>query len=114
MIDIVGFVTDHHGFVVEIGGALLAILNVVITMALRIEPLQDWVSVAEKSPRIAAFVRLLGASGIQPVPVLQALIDLIRGQASPGTLASAKTLQVSSSKPLISPPAPPAPKDPKP
>jgi hypothetical protein len=103
--ELLEFFRAHHAEIVYSAGLALAALNVAITFALRFAPLTTWVTIAEKSPRVAALVRLMGALGIQPVPVLQALIDLIRGNASPGTLASAKTLDVSSSKPLIAPPA---------
>jgi hypothetical protein len=96
------FVAHKHEIVYGVG-AFVTALNLVITFMLRLAPLTSWVAVAERSPRVAAFVRLMGALGIQPLPVIQALIDLIRGTASPGTLASAKTLQVSSAKPLIAP-----------
>jgi hypothetical protein len=82
-------------------------LYTVIQVMLRLAPLASWVAIAEKSPRVASFVRLLGALGIQPLPALQALIDMLRGQASPGTVASAAALEVSSAKPLISPPPKP-------
>lgn len=108
MSDFVAYLTEHHAQIVYTAGGLLAALNVIITLALRFRPLTDWVALAERSPRIAALVRLMGALGIQPVPALQALIDFIRGSASPGTVAAAKTLAVSSSAPLIAPP--PAPK----
>lgn len=103
MSNLLEYLKAHHAAIAYTGGGILAALNIVITYMLKIESLQDWVAVAEKNPRIAALVRLLGAVGIQPIPVLQALIDLIRGTASPGTLASAKTLAVSSSTPIIAP-----------
>jgi hypothetical protein len=96
----------HRAEVHEIIAGVLLVLNVVVTFMLRLAPLTNWVNVAEKSPRLAAVVRLLGALGIQPVQLVQALVDLLRGSVSPGTLASAKTLQISSSAPLIAPPSP--------
>lgn len=106
MTDVLAWYASHHAEVHEIIGLTFLLINGLVTLMLRIQPLTNWVAVAERSPRIAALVRLLGALGIQPVQILQALVDLLRGTASPGTLASAKTLQVSSSKPLIAPPAP--------
>jgi hypothetical protein len=71
---------------------------------------KDYPAWALANPRRAALIRLLGALGPQFLPAVQAAVDLKRGDLSPGSLASAKTLAVSSSTPLISPPAP---KDPK-
>jgi hypothetical protein len=116
MSDILKFVRDHHAQIAYSATTALAALNLVITFALRIMPLDGWVVFAERNPRVAALVRLLGALGIMPVPVLQALLDIIRGTASPGTTAAAKALSVSSSKPVFSPPTPksdrPTPRDP--
>jgi hypothetical protein len=98
---VVAFIALHHVQIVYLGGLTLATLNTIIQVALRLQPLADWVAVAERWPRVAALVRVLGAIGIQPIPVLQALIDLLKGTASRGTLSSAKTLAVSSSAPLF-------------
>jgi len=104
---LVMYLTVHHAQITYATGAFFVFLNGLITLLLRLNPnLSDWVTVAEKNPRVAALVRLLGALGIQPVQGLQAFIDFVRGHASPGTLASAKTLQVSSSKPVFSPSPP--------
>jgi hypothetical protein len=92
----------HHADFVEVAMGVLFVVN----LLLKIMPLTDWVTLAEKSPRVAALVRLLGGLGIQPVTVLQALIDLLRGSTSPGGAAAAKAFQVSASKPLIAPPSP--------
>jgi hypothetical protein len=111
---IVTYLIAHPEVIV---GAFFGVLNAIITFLLYLNPsLANWVSIAEKSPRIASLVRLLGALGIQPIQALQAIIDFVRGHASPGTLASAKNLQVSSSRPLISPasPSPPPPPPPPP
>jgi len=98
------FVAANHATIAYSVGVFLATLNMAIKLALYFHPLADWVTIAEKRPRVAALVRLLDAVGISPVTVLQAVIDLIRGEASKGAVASAKALQVSASKPLISPP----------
>lgn len=103
MNNIIAFYAAHHAEVHEVLALVFLLVNGLITIMLRLAPLTSWVAIAEKNPRIAAIVRLLGAVGIQPVQILQSLIDLLRGTASPGTLASAKTLQVTSSAPLIAP-----------
>jgi hypothetical protein len=100
--NVLAWIAAHHADFTEAAMCVLFVIN----LMLKLMPLANWVELAEKSPRIAAFVRLLGGLGIQPVTVLQALIDLLRGTASPGTIASAKAFQVSAAKPLIAPPTP--------
>jgi hypothetical protein len=85
-------------------GIVAMVLNVVIKLALRAHSLEEWLAIAEKKPRVAALVRLLDALGISPISVVQSLIDLVRNTASPGTMASARAMSVSASKPLIAPP----------
>jgi hypothetical protein len=65
---------------------------------------KDYPAWALANPRKAAMIRLLGALGPQFLPALQASVDLKRGTLSPGSVAAAKTLAVSSSTPLIAPP----------
>ena len=103
MSEILAFYAANHAEIHEIAAGVLLFLNVLVTFMLRLAPLQNWLEFAEKNPRVAAFVRLLGALGIQPLSILQALLDILRGTASKGTLASAKSLQVSVASPVISP-----------
>jgi len=100
--NVLAWIAAHHADFTEAAMCVLFVVN----LMLKLMPLQNWVELAERSPRVAALVRLLGGLGIQPITVLQALIDLLRGTASPGTLAEVKAFQVSASKPLIAPPAP--------
>jgi hypothetical protein len=97
------WLATHHAQLVYLASGALALLNAAIKLALWLHPVSDWVSIAERKPRVAALVRLMSAIGINPVSVLQSMVDLIRGQASPGTIASAKAYAVSASKPLIVP-----------
>ena len=104
MSTITAWLTAHHAQLAYSLGLLLALANGAIKIALWMHPLADWVVIAQKRPRIAALVRLLGALGIQPVAVLQAIVDFVRGKTSPGGVADAKAFATSASKPLIAPP----------
>ena len=84
--------SDDHAEIVYAIGALFTALNLAIRLALFFHPLADWVAIAQRQPRLAALVRLLDALGISPVSVLQAFVDLVRGEASKGTLASARAM----------------------
>lgn len=96
---ITSWIAAHHAYAVEAAGGALFVIN----LMLKLMPLQNWVALAERSPRIAALVRLLGGLGIQPITVLQAFIDFLRGHTSPGGAAEARAFQISASKPLIAP-----------
>jgi hypothetical protein len=99
----VNWIATHHAQIVYAVGGAFAILNFIIKVLLTFRPLTDWVAIAERRPRVAALVRLLGAIGIQPIAVAQAFVDFVRGHASPGTLADARAFQVSASRPVIAP-----------
>ena len=102
--EVVAFVQSHHAQIAYSIGVMFMVANFAIKFLLYLHPLTDWVTIAEENPRVAALVRLMGALGIQPIAVLQALVDFVRGHASPGTMAFAKSFATSASAPLISPP----------
>jgi len=81
--------------------SVLAAINFLIKWMLILHPVADWVALAEKNPRLASLARLMLALGINPVSAVQALVDLLRGTASPGLKASVKSAVVSASAPLI-------------
>jgi len=94
----------HHALVLYLVGGFFAAANLAIKVALYFHPLADWVALAEKNPRVAALARLMSAVGVQPVAVLQAIVDFVRSKASPGTLAFARSQATEASRPLIAPP----------
>lgn len=98
------WLSAHHALVLYVTGGLFALANLAIKVALYYHPLADWVTLAEQNPRVAALARLMAALGIQPVAVLQSIVDFIRSKASPGTLAFARSQATSASRPLIAPP----------
>jgi len=98
------WIVMHHGQIVGYLVEGSVVLNGVIQFALYLQPLSSWLAMAERRPRVAALVRLLLAVGVNPLSALQSVIDLVRNEASKGSLASAKALEVSVSRPLISPP----------
>lgn len=100
------WIAAHHGAIVEAGALFFLVANGAIKIALYLHPLADWVTIAERNPRVAALVRLMSAMGLSPVAILQALVDFVRGHASPGTRAFTRAFAVSASKPLISPAQP--------
>ena len=55
--------------------AFTAVVNVV----LRTRTPEEWVARCEESPRLAAFTRLLRATGLDPVKMVQALGELTSG-----------------------------------
>ena len=95
------FIQTHHAQIAYTVGFLIMVANVGIKLVLRIHPLAEWLIIAEKRPRLAALARLLDSLGISPISVVQSLIDFIRNESSPGTVAATKALGVSASKPLI-------------
>ena len=99
---LIAYLSAHHAQLAEAFGAGLGLVNLLIKLALWVHPVQDWVALAEKRPRLAALLRLSMALGIEPVNAIQSAIDLLRNEASKGTLASMQAFKVSASKPLIS------------
>lgn len=97
------YLAAHHAQIAYTLGGIFMVLNFTIKIALRFHPIEDWVLVAERYPRIAAIVRLLEALGISPISAIQSVIDFIRNEASPGTIAAAQALKVSASRPVIAP-----------
>lgn len=53
----------------------------VINALLRTKTPEQWESLAESNPRYAAFARMLRSVGVDPVKLLQSLVDFIRGQS---------------------------------
>lgn len=104
---VTAWLAAHHAQIMYGLGLLLALLNLLIKVALWAHPLTDWVALGERNPRVASLVRLLNAVGVSPVAVLQAAIDFVRGQASPGTRAFTRSFAVSASRPLLASPAAP-------
>lgn len=100
----IAWLTAHSTQIGYVVGAGITAMNLLIKLALWLHPVADWVAIAQRRPRLAALVRLLDALGISPISAVQAAIDLVRNEASKGTIAQAKALAVSASKPLISPP----------
>jgi hypothetical protein len=91
----------HHAQITYALATFLFILNLVIKIALWLHPIADWVALAQKRPRLAALLRLSLALGINPISVLQSIVDIVRNAASPGTVASMQAFKVSASAPLI-------------
>ncbi len=98
-------VLHKHFFTI---GSALTTLNFIVKYMLILHPVADWVTLAEKNPRLASLARLLSAIGINPVSAVQALVDLLRGSVSPGTKAELRAALVSASSPVIAPAKAPA------
>jgi hypothetical protein len=90
------FITAHP-YVQTILWALVILISILNVVLPKVFP--------APGPRMAAFIRLLGALNIQPLQSLQSVVDLVRGTASPGTVAAQKALSVQTSLPLIAPPS---------
>lgn len=71
---------EKHGvfFLAAAWPIATAILNVV----LRKKTAEEWVAFAEKYPRTAGIIRLLRASGLDPVKVVQATKETVKGEAA--------------------------------
>lgn len=65
-------------WVVIIWPSLTAVLNIV----LRTRTPEEWVERCERSPRLAAFTRLLRSTGLDPVKAVQALGEFTAGGKS--------------------------------
>jgi hypothetical protein len=76
-------------------GTVFAVVNGAIKVILWLHPIPDWVAIFERNPRVAAFVRLLAALGINPVSALQALADLLLARTSVSTRAAIHSMTVS-------------------
>lgn len=113
MIDVTNWILAHHVLLAYSSGAFFFTLNLAIKVALYFHPITDWVALAQKNPRLVSLMRLSLALGINPVSVLQSIVDLVRAEASKGTLASVKATAISASKPLISPRKSETPTDPE-
>ena len=61
------------------------VLTGAVNYMMRTKTADEWEALAEQSPRYAAFARMLRAIGLDPVKLIQAGADLIRGQAKKAT-----------------------------
>lgn len=57
------------------------VLTAIVNYLLRTKTAEEWEQLAQKSPRYAAFARMLRAIGLDPVKLIQAAIDFVRGEA---------------------------------
>ena len=62
-------------WVVFIWPAISALLNIV----LRARTAEQWAVVCEEMPRMAAFIRLLRALGLDPVKAIRSVQELVAG-----------------------------------
>ena len=78
--DLINDLWEKHGvfFLVAVWPVATAILNIV----LRKKTAEEWVAFAEKYPRTAGIIRLLRASGLDPVKVVQATKETVKGEAA--------------------------------
>ena len=63
-------------WMVFIWPALSGLLNII----LRTRTPEEWVERCERSPRLAAFTRLLRATGLDPVKMVQAIGQFVAGE----------------------------------
>lgn len=68
-----------HDLIV-VAGWLVA--TAIVNALLRVRTVEQWEALAEKNPRYAAAAQLLRAVGLDPVKMLQSLVDLVRGKAA--------------------------------
>jgi len=64
-------------WVVFIWPAVSALLNIV----LRARTAEQWAVVCEEQPRLAAFIRLLRALGVDPAKAIRSVQELVAGGA---------------------------------
>lgn len=57
------------------------IVTAVINALLRKRSVAEWEALAETYPRYAAVARILRSVGLDPVKLLESVVDLIKGQA---------------------------------
>lgn len=57
------------------------VVTAIINYLMRTKTAEEWEALAHKSPRYAALARLLRAVGLDPVKLLQSLVDFVRGEA---------------------------------
>jgi hypothetical protein len=55
------------------------IVSGVINVVLRTRTPEEWVELNDRSPRLAAFTRLLRAIGVDPVKMVKAIGDMVSG-----------------------------------
>lgn len=53
----------------------------IVNFAMRKKTPEEWEVLAEKNPRYAAFARMLRAIGLDPVKLIVAFVDFVRGHA---------------------------------
>lgn len=57
------------------------VITAAINALLRARTAEEWEQLAQTNPRYAAFARMLRSLGVDPVKLLQSLVDFIRGQS---------------------------------
>lgn len=57
------------------------LVTAVINYLLRTKTAEQWEELAQRSPRYAAFAKMLRAIGLDPVKLLQSLVDFVRGES---------------------------------
>jgi len=56
-------------------------VTAVVNYLMRTKTAEEWEKLAERSPRYAAIARMLRAIGLDPVKLLQSLVDFVRGES---------------------------------
>ncbi|NBT36383.1 MAG: hypothetical protein EBT03_12760 [Betaproteobacteria bacterium] len=97
-----------HDLIV-VAGWLVA--TAIVNALLRVRTVEQWEALAEKNPRYAAAAQLLRAVGLDPVKMLQSLVDLVRGKAA--SKAGILLEQAEEPKPEEPKPEEPKPEEPK-
>jgi hypothetical protein len=57
------------------------VLTAIVNFLMRTKTAEQWEQLAQKSPRYAAFARLLRAVGVDPVKLVKSAVDFVRGEA---------------------------------
>ena len=56
----------------------LYLLSGILNLATRKKSAEDWVAFCEKSPRLAAIIRLMRAAGLHPAKVITSILQLFQ------------------------------------
>lgn len=57
------------------------VVTAIVNVLLRTKTAEEWERLAQTNPRYAAFARALRSIGVDPVKLLQSVVDFIRGQS---------------------------------
>ena len=55
------------------------LISAVFNVAFRFRTPEEWIAFGEKWPRVAGLIRLVRATGVEPVKMLSSLQDVVKG-----------------------------------